>query len=205
MSADEFLHTLVEFLSAHPNEIVVVQIRYDGVLDGCARPSDEDLDNMISRALEGRGMERGRREDLTAPIQDLRSSGKRLIFMLPVPSFSTYTDPGNATLDGDSIVAEFEALNIEQQQGDNAFVNIQCQATATNIRDAVIYSALSANASNSCLMATKAICDSKTLPWLREHGLERLAPDKLIVVMNDFLDGATADVAIDLSSQRLAA
>lgn len=205
LAMDEFLHGIVEFLRAHPFEIIVVQVRYDGVMDGCDRPDAAALDDIVNRALEGSGLQRGRLPDLTATIHDLRVSGKRLIFMNPVPSFSTYTDPGNATLTGDSIVAEFENLNIEQQQGNNAFVNIQCQATATNVKDAVIYSALSANASNSCLMATKAICDSKTLPWLKQHGAERLAPDKLVVIMNDFLDGATADVAIGLCKQRLEA
>lgn len=203
MAFDEFLHTVMQFLVAHPSEIVVVQVRYDGVLDGCARPSEQELDDIVNKALEGSGLQRGRLPDLTAAIQELRESGKRLILMNPVPSFSTYTDPGNATLNGDSIIAEFEALNVDEQGGDNAFTNIQCQATATNIKDAVIYSALSANASNSCIMATKAICDSKTLPWLRDHGLEKLTPERLVVVMNDFFDGATADVAIGLCERRL--
>lgn len=188
MAAEEFLHTIANFLVAHPFEIVVVQVRYDGVLGGCAKPSDEQLDDLVNKALDGTGLQRGRLPDLQATIHELRVSGKRLIFMRPVPSFSTYTDPGNATLDGDSIVAEFEKLNVQDQEGDAAFTNIQCQATATNVKDAVIYSALAANASNSCLMATKAICDSKTLPWLRDNALGRLHPDKPAVIMNDFFD-----------------
>lgn len=124
MSMDEFLHGVVEFLKARPFEIIVIQVRYDGVLDGCARPADSDLDDIINKALDGTGLQRGRMPDLTATIHELRSSGKRLIFMNPVPSFSTYTDPGNATLDGDSIVQEFENLKIDEQEGENAFVSI---------------------------------------------------------------------------------
>jgi hypothetical protein len=105
-------------------------------------------------------------------------------------------------LNGDSIVAEFEKLDPNSQR-DRAFTNIQCQATASNIRDVVIYSVVSANASNSCLLATKALCDSKTLPWIRRNALGKLNGEGLIVIMNDFFDGATADVGVGLSKQRL--
>jgi hypothetical protein len=100
------------------------------------------------------------------------------------------------------MIAEFEKLSPECHN-DKAFVNIQCQATATNIRDVIIYSVMSANASNSCLLSTKAICDSETLPWVRRNALGKLGPEGLVVVMNDFFDGATAEVAIGLSRERL--
>jgi hypothetical protein len=98
------------------------------------------------------------------------------------------TDPANATLNGDSIIGEFEKLHCDNQRG-KALTNIQCQATATNIRDVIIYSVVSANASNSCLLATKALCDNKTLPWIRRNALGKLTEEGLIVVMNDFFDG----------------
>ena len=77
------------------------------------------------------------------------------------------------------------------------------QATATNIKGAVTYSVLSASASTSCLLATKALCDSKTLPWVRDNTLHVCGDGELVVVMNDFFDGATADVCINLSRSRL--
>lgn len=83
------------------------------------------------------------------------------------------------------------------------FINIQCQATASAIPAAVVYSVLSAGASNSCLLATKPICDAKTLPWVRDNALRACGGEDLVVVMNDFFDGATADVAMELSRQRL--
>jgi hypothetical protein len=66
-----------------------------------------------------------------------------------------------------------------------------------------VYSALAAGASNSCLMATKPVCDSKTLPWIRANLLGKLQGDQLMLVMNDFFDGCTADVCVDLSRRRL--
>ena len=80
---------------------------------------------------------------------------------------------------------------------------VQCQATASNIPKAVVYSVLEAGASTSCLLATKPICDSKTLPWVKNNALRACGNNDLVVVMNDFFDGATADVAMELSRQRL--
>jgi len=71
------------------------------------------------------------------------------------------------------------------------------------VPEAVAYSVLAANASSSCLLATKPICDVKTLPWVMREG-GRLDQEQLVVVMNDFLEGATADVCVEWSRRRLA-
>jgi hypothetical protein len=138
---------------------------------------------------------------LQKTTSQLRSESKRLILFVNSDSFSTYTDEANATINGDSLLAEFNNISPERQTG--AFTNLQCQATATNIPDVVAFSVLNTNASSSCLLATKPICDSKLLPWIqRESG--RLVDGKLVVVMNDFVDGATADVCVEWSRKRLA-
>jgi len=183
MAFEEFLEDVVTFLVEHQHEIVVTQLRYDGILAGCRRPTDQELDDVINKALEGKCLVRGTVDDMhNMSINELRSTGRRFIIFNPVSSFSTYTDEANATTNGDTIIQQFEQMSAERQSG-QAFTNIQCQATATNIRNAVIYSALSANASNSCLMSTKAICDAKTLPWIRDHALEKLTEEQLIVCM----------------------
>ena len=204
MRYDEFLHDVMQFLVAHPTEIVVVQNRWDGVPAECARPSDQDLANYLSTALAGSNgaVVAGSEDDMrNLTIEQLRDQRKRLIVFANSDSFSTYTDAGNATLNGDSIVAEFNNISAQSQAG-KPFTNLQCQATATNIRDAVVYSVLAANASSSCLLATKPICDSKTLPWIIENA-GRLDSNELVVAMNDFFDGATADVAVEWSRKRL--
>jgi hypothetical protein len=93
-------------------------------------------------------------------------------------------------------------LSAAQQVG-KALTLLQCQATATNLKDVVAYSVVTANVSNSCLLATKPICDQKTLPWIRDKALAVLTASQLVVLMNDFMDGATVDTAIDLSRKRL--
>jgi hypothetical protein len=205
MAYNQFLYDVVTFLAAHPNEIVVTQLRWDGVPDDCARPSDQDLANYLNAALaiSNGSIVAGSEDDMrNLTIEQLREQKKRLIIFANSDSFSTYTDAGNATLNGDSIVAEFEAITPQSQAG-KPFTNLQCQATATNIRDAVVYSVLTAGTDSSCLMATKPICDSKTLPWIQANA-GRLVDGQLVVAMNDFFDGATADVAVEWSRRRLA-
>lgn len=208
MGYDVFLADVVAFLLAHQEEIVVVQLRWDGVPNECAKPSDQDKREYLAKALERAGdrIVVGNENDLrNATIGELRRNKKRLIMMESVDSLSTYTDEGNATLDGQSIVDAFPRVLTENNWKGKAFINIQCQATATNIPKAVAYSVLEARTTSSCILATKAICDSKTLPWCRNNVLATCGFDTLVVMMNDFLDGATADVAFQLCKQRLMA
>ncbi|AEO70625.1 1a08f054-4b4c-4d59-a3db-19cf3f7fa826 [Thermothielavioides terrestris] len=207
MAYDAFLRDVVTFLRAHPAEIVMVQLRFDGVPDACARPSDEEKRQYLDEALRQAHGELvvGNLDDMKrASIAQLRRERKRLIMLDGVDSLSTYSDEGNATVTGDSIVAALPRVLTPDNQRGKAFVNIQCQATASNIPKAVVYSVLEASATTSCLLATKGICDSKTLPWCRDNVLRTCELDQLVVMMNDWIDGATADVAVNLSRERLA-
>lgn len=136
-------------------------------------------------------------------IGELRGERKRLIVLEMVDSLSTYTDEGNATLNGDSMLAALPRVLTRDNQRGKAFVNIQCQATASNIPKVVAYSVLEASVTTSCLLATKGICDSKILPWCRDNVLRLCELDQSVVMMNDWIDGGTADVAVNLSRQRL--
>lgn len=202
----QFLEETVAFLIANPEEIVVIQLRWDGVPGDCAHPSDEDMHSYVNAALaasNGAIVAGGIDDMRNLTIAELRDQHKRLIWSTPCDSFSTYTDEGNATLNGDSILQQFNCITPECQAG-KPFMNLQCQATSTNIVDAVVYSVMAANASSSILLATKSICDSKMLPWIVENA-GKFVEGQLVVVMNDFIDGATADVAIEWSRKRLAA
>ena len=171
----------------------------------CERPTDEQLAEYLNTAINSSNgaLAAGSLDDmLHLTIEQIRLQKKRLILFSNCDSFSTYTDEGNATLTGDSILAEFEKLSPEGCGG-KPFTNLQCQATASNVREAVVASVLSANASNSCLLATKPICDAKTLPWIMANAINRLDQNQLVVMMNDFVDGATCDIGVELSRQRL--
>ncbi|KXX79872.1 PI-PLC X domain-containing protein 1 [Madurella mycetomatis] len=207
MAYDTFLRGVVDFLRAHPTEIIVVQLRWDGVVDDCRRPSGDEKRAYLNEALQRANgtIVAGNLHDMKhKSIAELRRERKRLIMLDSVDSLSTYTDEGNATLDGRSIVEAFPKVLTAQKQRGKAFVNIQCQATATNIPRAVVFSVIEASVTTSCLLATKGVCDSKTLPWCRDNVLRTCALDQLVVMMNDWIDGATADIAVKLSRQRLA-
>ena len=181
------------------------QIRWDGVPAQCARPSDEELDKYLSDALQRSfgGLKIGNIDDMkNSSIDGLRQQMKRLIVLKNVDSYSTYDDKANATLTGESIIQQFEKLSSNNQAG-RAFTNLQCQATATNLPKVVAYSSLTANVSNSCLLATKSICDNKTMPWIKNNALNKLDAQQLIVIMDDFLDGGMCDLARDLTISRL--
>ncbi|KAM7211694.1 PI-PLC X domain containing protein [Rhypophila decipiens] len=207
MAYEVFLKDVVSFLVARPTEIIVVQLRWDGVPGECARPSDQEQREYLDAALKtaNGALLAGNIDDLrNKSIGQLRKEKKRLIMLVNVDSLSTYTDEGNASLNGDSIVAAFpKVLPNEQVCKGRNFVNIQCQATAANIPKAIVYSVLEAGTTTSCILATKGVCDSKTLPWVRDNALRTCGSETLVVVMNDFLDGATVDVGVQLSRQRL--
>ncbi|KAL2154603.1 hypothetical protein VTH82DRAFT_3279 [Thermothelomyces myriococcoides] len=206
MAYDAFLSGVVSFLRAHPTEIVVVQLRWDGVPEECAKPSAAEKKRYLEDALrpaKGEIVAGGLQDMKKLSVEQLRKDRKRLIMLDSVDSLSTYTDEGNATLNGDSILQALPRVLTKENEKGKAFINIQCQATASNIPKAVVYSVLEAGSTTSCLLATKGVCDRKILPWCRDNVLRTCDLDKLVVMMNDFIDGGTADVAVQLSRKRL--
>ena len=207
MAYDQFLMDLVLFLVKNPTEIAVVHVRWDGVPAECARPTDSELKSYLDAALafSNGAVQTGNLNDLrNATIADLRAQKKRLLYIVNESVLSTYDDTANATVDGRSMLAAFErTLTAEKQEGQNMTV-AQCQATPTNIKDVIYYSVVSASVSTMALMATKALCGHLLLPWLRQNVVERCKRDQLLVIMDDFIDGADTDVAVELSRRRLA-
>lgn len=205
LAFDAFLDTVIEFLDSNRNEIVVIHLRSDGVLDQCTKFNNAEADKVVSEALSRRdsSLQVASEEDLkSSTIAQLRIAHKRLVVVKDASQYSSYDDIANATLNGNTIIQRFEGLKREDQ-ANYTFTILQCQATATNINELVAYSATASNAATSVLMATKAACDIKTLEWINRNAASRLESNKSLVIMNDWLDGATCDVAIELSKQRL--
>lgn len=116
--------------------------------------------------------------------------------------YDSWTASAYATLKADPILARFESMNTAGQESTDITV-LQCQATSQSIKEVLVYSILSANAASSCLTSTKGALDMQTLPWIRANALDRLQAEKTIVILNDFIDGATTDTSIELSRRRL--
>jgi hypothetical protein len=207
MAYDQFLSDLVLFLAAHPTEIAVVHVRWDGVPAECARPSDSELKSYLDAALalSNGSVKAGSIDDLkTKSIQELRNSKKRLLYVVNDGGvLSTYDDNANATTNGQSILQAFDRVLKSDNQGGKSMTVVQCQATPTNIKDVIYYSIATADVSSMVLMGTKPMCDSILLPWARDNIAGRCKGDQLVILMDDFLDGAVTDVVVGLCRQRL--
>ena len=205
LAFDEFLEQQVAFLDANPTEIVVIHIRYDNIIKECKRPSETQIQQYLSEACakaQGSPLTWGGQECFSTSIAELRSSGKRLLVVIEADKYDSWTASAYATLSADPILARFESMNTDGQASTDITV-LQCQATSQSIKEVIVYSVMSSNASNSPLTSTKGNLDTQTLPWIRANALQRLQADRLIVIMNDFIDGATTDTSIELSRQRL--
>jgi hypothetical protein len=200
------LDHITRFLVEHKDEIIVIQNRWDGVPSDCPRPSNEDLDAVLTSLLADKhdDLSIGNQDDMMhQSISSLRDQKKRLIILRDTNQVSNYDDEANASLDGDSMVEKLHSMCADPPKG-HPITLLQCQATATNIRDVIIASVLNADVSTSPILATKPVCDHKILPLLRgEKGRALMREESVVVVLNDFFDGATADVAIGLCKERL--
>ncbi|KAL1794450.1 hypothetical protein ACET3X_007871 [Alternaria dauci] len=136
------LDHIIRFLDEHKDEIIVVHNRWDGVPDDCPRPNDDDLLNILTPLLADKDLKVGNQDAMMhQSIHDLRSSQTRLILLKDCAQISNYDDAANATLSGDSMVAKLSSMCDEPPKG-HPITLLQCQATATNIRDVIIASVL---------------------------------------------------------------
>ncbi|KAF9351282.1 hypothetical protein BGX26_010672 [Mortierella sp. AD094] len=205
LAFDEFLSQQVAFLDQNPTEFVVLHIRSDNIVADCLKPTEQEVSDMLTEACTEATRNHltwGGHECFSQPIDALRQSGKRLICVMAAEKYDSWTAKAYATLTAEPIIAQFESMNTEGQQGTDLTI-LQCQATSQSIKEVLVYSVLSSQAATSCLTSTKANLDTQTLPWIRKNALDRLRAEKTIVIMNDFIDGATTDTSIMLSKQRL--
>ena len=111
MSFEQFLHDCVDFLVRNPMEVIVCQLRWDGVPKECARPGDLEVAQYLSDALKmaGDALIVGYLDDMQKlSIEKLREQRKRFILFTSVPQYSSWSEKANATLDGASIVNAFD-------------------------------------------------------------------------------------------------
>jgi hypothetical protein len=206
LAFDEFLSEVVTFLDNNPAEHVVVHIRWDNIVASCRKPTSEELDTAFNEAVaqaSNTKLRWGESDCFKEQIATLRSDGRRLIRIVEADKYDSWTAQAYATVNADPIIKQFESMNAIQQE-ESDFTVLQCQATSQSIKEVFVHSILTANTANSCLTATKANLDRHTLPWIRDNALNRLTAERLLVIMNDFLDGATTDVVIDLNKRRFA-
>lgn len=206
LAFDEFLQQIVTFLDENPSEHVVTHIRWDNIVSECKRPTMEELDAAYDAACataQSGNLCWGKQECFSQSVASLRADGRRLIRVIDLEKYDSWAAKPYATLHADTIISQFESMDTAGQEATDITV-LQCQATSQSIKEVLLYSVLASNADTSCLTSTKGDLDRHTLPWIRDNALNRLKADKLVVVMNDFIDGATTDTVIGLNQGRFA-
>lgn len=204
MQYRQCLEGVVQFLLDHGDEIVVWENRWDGVPGDCPRPSDDELRDILNDVLRDKALQTADEgEMMSKSVRDLRNEKKRLIMLQNASQTGNYDDAANATLDGDKMVDKLNDMANNPPSG-HSILSLQVQATATNIKEVIVASVLDSDVSTSPLLATKPILDHKILPVLHsDTGKSLMRDEGLVIITNDFFDGATADIAIQICRERL--
>ncbi|MCJ1473665.1 hypothetical protein MMC13_002316 [Lambiella insularis] len=165
LAYDVFLDQIVAFLDTYVAEIVTVHIRCDNIVSECRLPTLTELDELMATALakstSAGHLKCGDISCFSESIDNLRTSGQRLICIVETPKYDSWTAAAYATLSPEPILKRFESMTTEGQEGFPLTV-LQCQATSQSIKEVLVYSVFAANAATSCLSETKA-------RWIRAH------------------------------------
>ncbi|MBO9558954.1 MAG: hypothetical protein J7515_10240 [Caulobacter sp.] len=201
-----FLQEVLTWLAQNPSEIVVVSCNTQGFASSSMAPTPSDLagDLVTAQANTGtQGLGIGDAGSLNQTYQQLISQNTRLIFLNQIDGettkYDSYTD-AYATLSPTPIIAALNAMNTAGQQ-DATYTVLQLQGTASGAINFTGF--LSTSLTASPLMSTKAYFDTATLPWVLQNANANLTAAQPIVMLNDFIDNATVDVAVALSMQRM--
>ncbi|WEK00470.1 MAG: hypothetical protein P0Y59_01895 [Candidatus Sphingomonas phytovorans] len=204
----DFLVDVLRWLEANPGEIVVVNPNTQGFAADAMRPNDffarEALTTAIAKVKLPWRIDIGMSTDLDRSYDALIRDNTRLIFTNPIDNGSGFYNSWSgayATLRPAPIIKAFEGMKRDMPANANHVV-MQMQATATKIGAVVAASVVTTSDASSPLLATKAVMDAATNPWLREHAAKRLSPDHLLVFLNDFVDNCMVETAIQVTEQR---
>src|SRR5271170_8078886 len=119
LAFDEFLEDQVEFLDNHPTEIVTIHIRYDNIVKGCKKPTDDEIADMLPEAgakATNSPLIWGWRECFSTAIEELRRTGTRIIIVILAEKYDSWTAAAYATLHTESIIDRFKSMTTEGQE-----------------------------------------------------------------------------------------
>ncbi|MES2444345.1 MAG: hypothetical protein V4574_16070 [Pseudomonadota bacterium] len=205
-----FLRMVLTWLDANPGEIVVVDLNTQGFADASMKPTREQLDRHLKGSIGAANLSRpiaiGDTQSLSLAYEELVRTNTRLIFIDRMDGQTNAHDSwlgiAYATLEPEPVINAFKAMGGPMPPGKD-FTVMQMQATSTAMGAGVIVPAIRrATWASSVLMATKAVMDAGTIPWLRENAAKTVPPDHLLVLLNDFIDNCTVETAAMLTRQR---
>jgi hypothetical protein len=212
----DFLCDIFKWLAMHPEEIVILNLNFQGFEEVSMKPGIDDIMKQVQSAqlnTNTLNIAIGDKADLSVPIRLLLGENKRLIFLNQINSaadaqkYDSYTESFYATTDVNRILA---ALDRMQSDPPNSETYIVLQLQGTSTADPVVCStsisdAISPGSSDamSPLMSTKAIFDNSTYPWIANKVPGKFSPNYLLVFLNDFVDNALVKHAIDITCKRI--
>jgi len=223
-----FLTDVLNWLNQNPTEIVVVSLSTNGFYDDASMdPTLQELEEAWAAAVSNTGstLVIGDNTDLNSSYASLISQQKRFIFLnnpniggnyYYANKYDTYND-AYATFDPAPIINVLEKMTPQDQAGmDYTVVQVQgtcttllfnnlenewSNAKASCISDvAQLAAACTDSNAASFLMSTKAYFDQATYPWVYNNLNSHLGNDQLIVILNDFVDNALADICKALTT-----
>lgn len=142
---------------------------------------------------------------MARPVEALRQENKRFIMSFEhdgsnnYKPYDEYETKWHIIPDGSGIVAEFNSMSGDKQEG-TAMTYLQCQITMSSnaiaLGAAIIFH-------NRVLLSQKANTDCMSLNWLYANAKAHFVDNHLLIIMNDFFDLATSDIANQLTKTRL--
>ncbi len=210
-----FLDDVLHWLTAHPGEIVVVSLGFNGFMRATMDVKSDDLDSMLGSAVKAinPGITPGDKSHLGWKVADLIAQGRRLIVLkdsnmnIPAPDAATTLSSWNGTdydtANVDTIIHALNGVNPDPSQKYD-LIEFQLQGTASELAAGVFTSIATLSNATSPLMSTKAAFDSVTYPWVLANVPQKVPRDAgLVVLANDFADNALTSCAIAVTTERL--
>lgn len=198
---DSFLSDVVGFLEAHQNEVVVVNIKYDGFAQDDMKPSDEVVKEYISNAIVNSNIQIGTREDLNLTTSTILEQNKRLIVLQRTNNCRDSYNDSYKTDDPNKIIESMNSI-LAETEGD--WTVLQLQGTFSGVFWGGITSGiLTLSDASSPLLSTKAKFDYATYDWIgQKDNVASKCGKNLLVLLNDFVDNALVSYAISITKQR---
>jgi len=207
-----FLEEVLRWLDANPGEIVVVSANTQGFSSDAMKPSAADVQKDFETALANvrlpKPIDIGDKNWLSRSYDDLIRTNTRLFFLNQIEKettkYDSYYGPAYTTLRPEPIIRSFEAMRREFREDEHYdYVVMQMQATAPGIsKNLVAAAVMTTSDASSPLLMTKPVMDAATNPWLRTNAANRLPPEHLLVLLNDFVDNCMVETAIQVTEQR---
>lgn len=208
-----FLNDVLNWLTTHPTEIVVVSANFQGLADTSMAPSVPVLQAVLTAAQQatgtGQSIVPGDKYDLGSTYASLIANKKRLIFLnqIGAPDDTKKYDSYSIAYQTTDVAVILQAIGAMtesgQAQNDSDYTVLQLQGTANALVAGMFSSVATMSDASSPLMSTKPGFDNQTYPWVQTNVQQQLSAGQLVVFLNDFADNALTSAAIQVITQRM--